>query len=392
MGRTGNNRNSHDVSVKFYSLMNGGYYRDIVMGFASVAIEQGWRCAIYDERRMVTAAYESPTDVVIVNAETIRWLPEHSPPPFQLIAADVDRSASGIPSVVIDNHGVGTTAARHLMERGLRSFGVFGQSELLWSRQRADGFRAELRANGLDSNDWFVPEPDPSTEGTSWNAAPKVKSWIDSLPKPVGLFACCDSWAHYLSSLSRTMGVRIPEEVAIVGVDNDPIFCELDPPRLSSVVLPTRRLGQELGRLIVRLLEGQPPPREPLVLEPGAVVARRSSDVIAVDDPDVAAALTVIRDHAERPLSVTDVLRLVPASQKRLEQGFRRYVGRTMLAEIRRIHIEQAKRLLSMTDLRMADVAEKSGFASAIKLSVAFRQETGVTPTEYRARFRARSI
>src|SRR4029077_18917384 len=149
-----------------------------------------------------------------------------------------------------------------------------------------------------------------------------------ALPKPVGIFASNDVCGAQLSEVCHEAGLHMPEQVALVGVDNDDLFCELARPSLSSVAIPAERIGYEAAALLDRLLAGARPPRRPLLLPPVRLVARQSSDVVALDDADVAAALRVIRAHAHVPLRVADVLREVPVSRRALERRFRKALHR----------------------------------------------------------------
>jgi LacI family transcriptional regulator len=147
-------------------------------------------------------------------------------------------------------------------------------------------------------------------------------------------------------------------------------------------------MGEETALLLDRTMKNECRKNERVLLAPVGIAARRSTDMIAIDDPQVAAALRMIRQHANKPLNVSDILRQVPASQHHLERGFRKHVGRTMLAEIRRSHVEHAKRLLSTTVLSIDDIAQNCGFPNGTKLGIAFRRETNMTPGAYRKAFR----
>jgi LacI family transcriptional regulator len=210
----------------------------------------------------------------------------------------------------------------------------------------------------------------------------------------VGLFACNDVWGCQLSEACRQSEVAVPEEVAILGVDNDDLLCELARPSLSSVAVPGEAIGFEAAALLDRMLrrgrgEARPGTRKPpLLLPPRQVVTRRSSDILAVDDPYVAEALGVIRRRSGRATSVDDVVDLVPLSRRSLERRFRNCLGRGVWEEIRRVQVERAKELLAGTELPMSAVAAAAGFSESKQLSVVFRQETRMTPTAFRRQTR----
>jgi LacI family transcriptional regulator len=191
-----------------------------------------------------------------------------------------------------------------------------------------------------------------------------------------------------VSEACQLADLRVPDDVAIVGVDDDDLLCELGRPSLSSVALPSEQIGAEAAALLERLLHGKPPPPGPILLPPREVVVRQSSDILAITDPDVAAAVRFIRNHGSRTIQVADVLEAVPVSRRGLEWWFRRIIRRGIWEEIRRVHLERGKTLLAGSELPMAEVARRAGFTDARQLSVVFRQETGLTPTAYRRQFR----
>jgi LacI family transcriptional regulator len=195
-------------------------------------------------------------------------------------------------------------------------------------------------------------------------------------------------WGLQVVEACRLAGLRVPDEVAVVGVDNDDLFCGLARPSLSSIIVPAERIGFEAAAVLERLLAGAKAPRNPRLIPPAGVVTRQSSDVLAGGDPDVTAAVRFIRDHGHRPISVEDVLRAVPVSRRSLERRFRALLGRGLGEEIRRAHLQRAKDLLAATALSVTEVAGQAGFAGVHYLSRVFRQETGLTPTAYRRQVR----
>jgi LacI family transcriptional regulator len=200
------------------------------------------------------------------------------------------------------------------------------------------------------------------------------------------MFACADSWAAIIAQYAEVAGVRIPEDLALVGVDNDIIACELALPPLSSVAIPWRSVGAHAAALVERALSGSKVTGERIIVPPADVVARRSTDVRAVQDEVVVRAISWIAENASRRLTLEAVARASGCSRQRLELRFRAAIGRTVMQEVRRARIEMAKRLLAATRVTLAEVAERCGFADAASLSVGFRRETGIPPGEYRRR------
>lgn len=292
------------------------------------------------------------------------------------------------PRVVVDHEAVGQMAARHLLERGLRHFAFLGYPRHAFSVGRELGFRSEVEAVGYRVAVFLDRKQSIGDPTKLWRWNKDLLAWLESLPKPVGLLTSHDNQGVQVSEYCRHLDVHVPEEVAIVGVDNDDWLCELARPALSSVALPCERIGHEAARLMEQILSGQRPAVPRLVLPPVRLVVRASSDIQALPDAEVAAAVRYIRDHADRPIVVADLLAAVPVSRRSLERRFRRHLRRGIWEEIRRVHLERAQMLLTDTDLPMSVVAQRSGFSDSRQLSIVFRQETGHTPTHFRHRHR----
>jgi LacI family transcriptional regulator len=323
----------------------------------------------------------------LFNEELAAALAGHGRPVVNVCGVLAD--GGPVPRVGTDDFAAGQLAGAHLLDRGLRQFGFVGHPSHAYSVHREAGFRHAVEAAGLRLRCFHERGShgfDPM--GRLWALDEAVRRWVRALPLPVGVFAPNDLWGVQLSEVCRQTRLHVPEDVAIVGVDNDDLLCGLARPSLSSVAVPAERVGYEAARLLDRLLGGRAPPRQPLLLPPRGVVTRQSSDVVAVEDAEVAAAVRFIRDQAHRPLSVPDVLREVVVSRRSLERRFRGTLGRGLLGEIRRAHVERARSLLADTELPAGVVAERSGFSGPKQLSVVFRQMTGQTPTAYRRLFR----
>jgi LacI family transcriptional regulator len=294
-----------------------------------------------------------------------------------------------IPAVRMDDALIGRMAAGHLLDRGFRHFGLVGNPGHGYGRVREESFRQVVEAAGYAVRCYHERSTSPfNPRGRLWAFHRGVQRWLKSLPRPAAVFAVIPLWGEQLTEACRQIGLRVPEEVALVGVDNDDLSCELARPSLSSVVVPAEQIGYEAAALLDRLLGGAAPPTRPLLLPPVGVVARQSSDLLAIADPDVSAAVRFIRGHGHQTIRVADVVRAVPVGRRTLERRFRATLRRGLWEEIRRVRMEHARRLLAETDLPMTAVADGSGFPNAKELSTVFRQETGLTPTAYRRQYR----
>jgi LacI family transcriptional regulator len=213
--------------------------------------------------------------------------------------------------------------------------------------------------------------------------------WLASLPKPVAVLAGNDLWGFELVQAARAWGLHVPDDVAILGVDNDELLCEISHPPLSSIRIGGEQMGEQAVELLQRLLERKSVRGEPPRAPPLGVVTRQSTDVLAVDDPEVATALRHIRQHAVEGLSVKQMLQSLAVNRRTLERRFVKVLGHTPLEEIRNVRLERVKTLLQ-TDLPIYEVAVRSGFATAEYLATSFLQATGMTPTDYRRKFAPR--
>jgi LacI family transcriptional regulator len=300
------------------------------------------------------------------------------------VSVNADRSADGVASVCLDEEAIAALAVEHMLAMGLRQLTTFRFDESPFAVVRERAFsRMAATAGARVVPGWWIAADDPTREDPE-----AMASWLRRLPRPCGIFTCCDAWARVVARYARTADLRVPEDVAIVGVDNDPTECELTSPPLSSVAVPWQILGHQAADLARLGLAGETIAGRRLVHAPLHVMARRSSDAMAIEDALVARAVRWIRQHSNRALSVPAVARAAATSRRRLERRFHAVLGRTVVQEIRRVRVEAAKGFLSTTDHDLARVAELSGFSSAALLNVAFQREIGLPPGAYRRRVR----
>jgi LacI family transcriptional regulator len=297
---------------------------------------------------------------------------------------------ASFPRIGVDDHRCGVLAAEHLLERGFRHFGFVGHRDHAYSLRREAGFRGRIASSGASVTSYYEPGRRPfDPMGRLWAQDRAIERWVRARPRPVGIFAPNDIWGVQLTEICLQADLRVPEDVAIVGVDDDDLLCEFARPSLSSVALPTERIGYEAARQVQRLLKGAQAGERPLLLPPLGVIARRSTDILAVDDADIVAALRMIRERGHQPIRVPDLLREIPTSRRSLERRFRKVVGRSILGEIRRVHVKRASELLAQTDLPLHAIADRSGFTDAKRFSTVFRQMVGLTPSAYRHKVRS---
>jgi LacI family transcriptional regulator len=301
------------------------------------------------------------------------------------------RNEIDLPRVEGDSERIGRLAAEHFLERGFENFGYFGSAWTGFSKQREQGYRQTLIEAGHSLSSCYSEFlPSPPTDASWTGEDRQVRDWLQTLPKPAGVLASNDLPARRLADMCRQMRIRVPEEVAILGVDNDELECLLSQPPLSSVVNPAEQIGFEAAKLLDQLMSGQQPPSMRIVVPPVHVVVRQSTDVVAVADENVSAAIAFIRGHVVERLLVGRVADHVMLSRRGLERRFRHLLGRSVLEEIQRARIERAKSLLAETDLPMPLVADRCGFQTPQRLATVFKQFTNLAPTAYRQLSRAR--
>ena len=291
----------------------------------------------------------------------------------------------GIANVVTDHSAVGEMAAEHLLERGFRQFAYCGFDDWWWSRRRREGFSQRVRKAGFHVQAYRLPQA--KSKRTWSKELPIIADWLKKLPKPVGLMASNDDRAELVIEACKTTGLSVPDEVAVVGVDNDRTICDLSSPPLSSVALNVRKAAYDAAALLDRMMAAGPGVTETICIQPTHVVTRLSSDVLAVDDPRVAVAVQYIRRHARTSVGVAAVVADSSASRRVLEKRFRRTLGRTIHDEICRARVELVTAMLAETQMSVSEIAHKLGFPDVAHLSRYFHKATGLSPLQYRKRF-----
>ncbi len=291
------------------------------------------------------------------------------------------------PLVEPDNQAVARLAAEHLIGRGFHQFGYLGPTNVPWSLQRWKAFERTLNERGYTC-DALPLEFENLQE--SWDEfIEQTARWIRNHAKPFGLMICWDTIGPPVTQACREAGVAVPEEVAIVGVDNDETLCSICDPPLTSVCPNHEQVGYQGAALLDRMMHGEAPPKDRMQLQPRMIVVRQSTDVSAIEDPAISQALRMIREHACNGLQVREVAAHVPISRSVLQRRFQAIVGRSVHDEIIRVQLRKAEELLRETDLSIGSVAEKAGFNHQEYMGAVFKNRTGMTPREYRRRFQS---
>ena len=366
------------------------YCRAVLRGVASVSAQARWECVLIPADAQGPAIDLSGFVHGLIGHFSEKVLLEHvSRTGVPAVDISPARRDTTLPRVSTDDVAVGRLAAAHLLPLGLPHYAFFGNRAHYYTMLREQGFRQAVGAAGLSCHVFLNGAAEGDGAPLSASGHVSLEDWVRALPTPIGIMASTDARALDVLAACAKLKIAVPASVAVLGVDNDEVFCELANPTLSSIALSTQRIGYEAARMLDRLMAGETPAHGQLLVPPAGVVPRRSSDVPSILDADVAAAVRYISLHVQDDLQVADVLREVPVSRRSLEQRFLKALGRTPAAEIRRAQIEVAKQILAETDESMARVALAAGFSSAKQLGASFHHETGVTPTAYRRQSRA---
>ena len=290
---------------------------------------------------------------------------------------------SGIPYFATDDAAVARMAADHLLGQGYTRLAYCGLPKSRhtgWSETRRQAFRERAREAGVPCEVYTGRH----RATRQWAAFQKdLGHWLRSLPKPVGIMAGNDARARHVLEACRSVGLRVPEDVAVIGVDNNELMCELADPPLSSVEQGARELGYRAAELLDRMMAGKRPRQIANHVAPERVIVRRSTDALAIKDVDVAAALRFIRAHACERIRVADVLNEVSVSRSTLETRFRSIIGKTIREEIHDTMLAQAQTLIAAKELPLKQVAREAGFSHVQHMTNLFRRRLGRTPGEF---------
>lgn len=290
----------------------------------------------------------------------------------------------GVPSVGNDNHAIGLMAAEHLLERGFRNFAFAEYDTTIYASQRGEAFRDAIRQARFECIERHRHIPSGGTP----EPMDAYAQWLQRLPRPCGVFVFTDARAWAILQAAERLAIRVPDELAILGADNEP-FCACTNPPLSSIALDGYQIGYRAAQLLDELMHGAPAPAEPILIPPRHIVVRRSTDALAIADPLVADVIRHIRLNAHRPIDVAELLRDSGVSRRTLERRFLATRGHTPFIEIRNAQLRHAERLLRETDLSISRVARSTAFATLRQLGKIFREEHGISPSAWRKRFRS---
>ena len=299
-----------------------------------------------------------------------------------IVACGMQKEVLGEYSIIVDNAMIAEMGAGHFIEKKFRDFAYCGFDYMYWSRDRGAAF-SDIVAKAGGS---FYLYKQPQMEDVySWESElPHLVNWLKTLPKPVGLMACNDDRGQHVLEACRVAELHVPEEIAVIGVDNDDFICDLTNPSLTSICLNNANIGYRAAEILDRLLDGQKVQPQKLLFKPTGIAVRQSTDILAIDDDDVKRAIRFVRLNCLKPINVADVAAHLSMTIRTLDRRFSASIGRSVHSEIVRMRIEHACHLLVETNLSISEIAVKVSYSELKYLTQAFTREKGIGPLAYR--------
>ncbi|NQU25036.1 MAG: substrate-binding domain-containing protein [Candidatus Nealsonbacteria bacterium] len=361
-------------------------HHEVFAGIQHYARQRGnWECIpdLYAGPSLDAKRSKPPYDGIIarVTPTLFEWTRQAGIP---LVNVWFNSWVTDVPVVAPDFAASGRMAAEHLIARGFRQFGFAGYHRQRVSKEQLAGFRAALDAAGFSCSSLLVSSS-YSASAKKWHKFnARLDDWIDGWSPPIGVYASTDLLCRYLACACTRREVRVPHDAALIGAHNEPVICAHPEPALTSIELGYERVGFRAAELLDAMMDGAPPPTEPVYLEPVELLPRQSTDALAVDDPLVAEALRFIAEHSHEQIRVDDVAAGILAERRTLERRFRALLDRSVAREIARLRVERLKRRLAESDTPIKHLASESGFHDMTQMCAAFRRIEGISPSAFR--------
>jgi LacI family transcriptional regulator len=299
-----------------------------------------------------------------------------------VIAVDFKERFTDIPNITGNYHETGRLGADYFLKKGFKNFAFYGFNNIVWSRERAEGFEERIQEAGFDVHYYELKD---SRSNDLWYYKPSALSeWLKALPKPIALMTCDDNQGHHITEAARHAGIRIPDDIAVLGVDNDETICHLSDPPLSSIETDSEKGGYEAARLMEQMIENKTCTGPDVVVKATQIVTRHSTDIFASKDKYIVTALKYIHGNLDKNLKVNQVLREVPLSRRSLEKRFFLTTGYPVYEYIYNQRIEKFTQKLLETDMTIFEIAMELGLSDSKNIARQFKQIKGITPMEYR--------
>lgn len=300
----------------------------------------------------------------------------------KIFAVHSSSHPQSVPVILTDSRSIGKMASGHLIEKGFKNFAFCGYDAYDWSNGRKMFFCHFNREAGFHTHLYSTPK---NIKNYDWEKEQQhVSAWLNKLPKPIGILACNDDRGQHLLQACKFCGFKVPEDVAVIGVDNDPMICELEDPPLTSIELNAESAGFEAAKLLDELMNGAKMEGQQIIIIPNRIIQRRSSDILAVNDTDLSNAIQFIKNNAKNKIRVEDVVNSTSLGRRTLEKKFKETIHRSIYDEIQNVRIELISKLLSETNLPISEITSLFNFTDVEHISRFFKKEKGIGLREFR--------
>ena len=291
----------------------------------------------------------------------------------------------GLPQILGDTVSIGKIAADYFLSKGFKNFGFCGFDEMHWSRERGEAFSQTIKNSGFDVS---IYKNLSGARRKSWTLEQQsIAKWLKSLDRPTAILACNDDRGQHILVGCKLAKLRVPDDISVLGVDNDKFVCGLSYPPLSSIALSSEKAGYESAELLDKLMRRKHVPDTTVMVHPTHVVTRQSTDILAIEDVQLAEAINFIHKHSDTTISVEDVADSLAVSRRSIERKFRKALNHSVSDEIRRTRAGHIIKMLLGTDLTITQIGLALGYNDLTHIARYFREETGMTPLAYRDKF-----
>ncbi len=300
----------------------------------------------------------------------------------------IELKNSKFPRVTTNYQAGAALAIDHFLDRGFQNFGYVGPLQKRYVKRHAGAFRTAITQHNLTCHEFNYRSELSSMRSWHMRIA-ELGDWIESLPKPVGIFCWANTTGLHVLEACRHRNLAVPDEIAVLGGDDDPLLCESASPPMSAIVTASEQQGYHAAQFLERLLNGEAVPNHTAV-DPIEITTRRSTDALIIDDDELRKAVIFLRQNAYRPLTVDQIADAVPMTRRSLERKFKKHYERSPHEEVLRLRLARVQTLLAKTDMPILDLAREAGFGNAQHMTTVFRKAFNITPLRYRSSIRAR--
>lgn len=389
-----NKQRDKDATIAVLVDTSSGWGRRLIHGITSYAIKNGnWHLWV-EERGRSSSAMHLPSgwdgDGVIARVATVKLAEELQKSGQPVInVSGIELPNVDFPRVTINYQAGGKLAVDHFVDRGYHHFGYVGPLNLRYVKRHARSFQQAVEEGGYTFHQF--DHRGALSSSRSWRRRmDELGDWLITLPKPTGIFCWATAAGLQVLDACRERKITVPDEVAVLGDDDDQLLCEAASPPLSAIVTASEQQGFLAAQYLNDILSGKSLSEQVTLVDPIEITTRRSTEALAINDNELRKAVIYLRQNAYGPLTVDEIADAVPMTRRSLERKFRQFFDRTPHEELQRLRLDRVKILLAKTDLSIVKVATRAGFSSPEHMTTLFRKKFKTTPLRYRTKVRAR--